>query len=119
MVDVLKPKPITGNSPSEFNARITLEYPSKIPDGAGGGTSTWVQAGDPVWAIISDFQSDEMVLAMQSTGVLIHKVRIRYRTDVKSTWRIGYAGKYWSLIGPPVDVAKSRRFLDLRAKETA
>ena len=123
---VLKEKPISGNSPSDFKARITLEYPVKTPDGAGGSTITWAVVQNPnspddprIWAIVNDFQSDEMVLAMQTTGALIHKIRIRYRTDVKSNWRIGYNGKYWSILGPPIDYMNQHRFLDLKAKETA
>ena len=111
-----KSKPITGNSPSDFNARITLEYLSKVPDGLAGETSTWVVV-DTVWAIVNDFQSDEMVLAMQTTGVLIHKIRIRYRPDVKSSWRIGLAGKYCNIIGPPTNPDKRRRWLDIKCKE--
>ena len=114
----MKPKPITGNSPSDFKARITLEYPVKTPDGAGGFTATWAVAAT-VWAVINEFQSDEMVMAMQTTGALIHKIRIRHRTDVRSNWRIGYNGKYWSILGPPIDFMNQHRFLDLKAKETA
>ena len=101
-----KSKPITGNSPSEFNARITLEYPVQVPDGGGGITKTWSIAAT-VWAIINDFQSDD------------RKIRIRYRTDIKSNWRIGYAGKYSNIIGTPTNPDKRRRWLDIRAKEAA
>ena len=112
---MLKPKPITGPSPSEFNARITLERPEKVPDGGGGFTSTWVLVAT-VWAIVNSYQSDEMTIAMQSTGLTIRKMRIRYRTDLKSNWRIGYRGKYLNLVGDPVDVNESHRWLDLKVK---
>ena len=116
MGNILKSKPITGNSPSEFNTRITLEYPVQVPDGGGGITKTWSIAAT-VWAIVNDFQSDEMVLAMATTGALIKKIRIRYRTDVKSNWRVGIDGKYSNIIGPPTNPDKRRRWLDLRVKE--
>lgn len=114
---MINPKPITGNSPSDFNARITLEYPSTVNNGMGGDAITWIVAAT-VWAIVNDFQSDEMVLAMQTTGVLIHKIRIRYRPDVKTSWRIGLSGKYCNIIGPPTNPDKRRRWLDIKAKET-
>jgi SPP1 family predicted phage head-tail adaptor len=110
-----KKRIITGPSPSEFNARITLEYPSKVPDGAGGYTATWVIAGT-VWAIVNSYQSDEMTVAMQTTGITIRKIRIRYRPDLKNNWRIGYMGKYLNLVGDPIDVNESHRWLDLRVK---
>jgi len=114
----LKPKRIMVSSPSEFNATITLERPSTVPDGMGGETQTWVVQAT-VRAIVNDFQSDEMVLAMQSTGVSIRKIRVWYRTDIKNSWRIGYAGKYWQIIGLPSDLNQQHRFLDFRVKEFA
>jgi len=82
-----KQRTITGPSPSEFNARLTLEYPSKVPDGGGGFTSTWVVAAT-IDAIVDEFQSEEMAIAMQSTALTVIKVKIRWRTDLKSNWRV-------------------------------
>ena len=115
---VLKPKPITGNSPSDFNTQITLERPATVPDGMGGFTATWVSVAT-IWAIMTGYQSDEMVIAMQSTGTVLYKIRIRYRTDVQASWHILHNGKYLTIIGPPVNVAQGNRFLDLRAREAA
>ena len=113
--DVLKSKPITGPSPSEFNARITLEYQTKIPDGGGGFTLTWVAAAT-VWAIANEFQSDETVIAMQFSPVKVIKVTIRYRTDLKSDWRVKYKGAYYNILGNPIDVDNRHRWLFFRIK---
>jgi SPP1 family predicted phage head-tail adaptor len=106
-----------GLGPHELSRRITLERPEKVPDGGGGFTSTWVVVAT-VWAKISTLRSDEAIIAMQTTGTAIHNIVIRFRTDVKTSWRIGYAGKYYNIIGPPIDLNKNHRFLDLKAKET-
>ena len=110
-----KPKPITGPSPSEFNCRITLEYPSKVPDGGGGFTSTWVVAAT-IDAIVDEFQSEEMAIAMQSTALTVMKVKIRWRTDLKSNWRVGYKGKYYNMMGNPVDIGGFHRWLFFRIR---
>ena len=119
----MKSKPITGPSPSEFNARITLEYPSKVPDGGGGSTVTWVAAsnqGDPakpsIGAIVNEFQSDETVIAMQFQALKVIKVTIRYRTDLKPDWRIKYKGDIYNILGKPIDVGNYHRFLFFRMK---
>lgn len=119
----MKSKPITGPSPSEFNARIALEYQTKIPDGGGGFTSSWVAAanqGDPanpsIAAIVNEFQSDETVIAMQFSPQKIIKVTIRYRSDLKSDWRVKFKGKYYNMVGDPIDVDNRLRWLFFRMK---
>jgi len=110
-----KPKPISGPSPSEFNARITLERPEKIPDGGGGFTSTWVVVAT-VSAIVDEFQSEEMAIAMQTTALTVIKMKIRWRTDLKSNYRVGYKGKYYNMMGNPVDIGGFHRWLFFRVK---
>ena len=119
----MKSKPITGPSPSAFNARITLEYQLKTPDGGGGSTVTWVAAsnqGDPakpsIGAIVNEFQSDETVIAMQFQALKVIKVTIRYRTDLKPDWRIKYKGDIYNILGKPIDVGNYHRFLFFRMK---
>ena len=108
---------VGGLGPHELSRRITLERPEKVPDGGGGFTSSWVVAAT-VWAKITTLRSDEAIIAMQTTGTVIHNIVIRYRTDVKTNWRIGYAGKFYNIIGPPIDLNKAHRYLDVKCKET-
>jgi len=110
-----KPNAITGPSPSEFNSRITLERPERVPDGGGGFTATWVEVAT-IWAIVDEFQSEEMVIAMQSTPKTILKVKIRYRSDLKSDWRVSYKGNYYNVMGRPVDIGGHHRWLFFRMK---
>jgi len=105
-------------SPSELDQRVTLEYQTKVSDGGGGFTTTWVAAAT-VWAKITTMRSSEAIVNMQATGSAVHNILIRYRTDVKSSWRVGHRGKYFSLIGPPIDLNMRREFLDMKAKEAA
>lgn len=114
----MKSKPLGGQlvSPADLNRRVTIEYPTRVADGMGGQTVTWTTA-DTVWAKISTLRTDEAILGMQNTSTAIHNVVIRYRTDVLSSWRITYGGKHYNIIGPPIDVNKAHRYLDIKVKE--
>jgi SPP1 family predicted phage head-tail adaptor len=98
---------------------VTLEYQTKTSDGMSAPVgSAWVVAAT-VWAKITTMRSTEAITNMQATGVAIHNILIRYRTDVKSSWRVGHRGKYFSLIGPPIDLNMRREYLDMKCKEVA
>ena len=114
----MKEPAFTGPSPMELNRRIELQAPTRTPDASGGFTTTYLVIAT-VWAKITTLRTDEAILAMQSTGTAIHNIVIRYRTDVKSSWRIKYGNKFYNVLGPPIDVNKAHRFLDLKCKEAA
>jgi len=102
----------------ELNQRISLQYKTRVSDGASGFTDTWNTAAT-VWAKISTLRSDEAIQAMATTGTAIHNITIRYRTDVRSNWRIKYGSRFFAIIGPPIDVNFKHEFLDIKCKETA
>lgn len=101
----------------DLQTYITLQYSTRAADGMGGFTTTWHDAAS-VWAKKTTHRSDEAVQAMATTGIAIHNYRIRWRRDVKSSWRIKEGNKYLNIIGPPAEVER-RKWLDLTAKETA
>lgn len=103
------------------NTRIKLQYKTRVPDGQGGFTDTWVDAPSgfsdgKIPAQKATHRSNEAVQAMATTGIATHNFRIRYRQDVKGSWRIMEGSKFMALIGPPIEVER-RRFLDLTCKE--
>lgn len=100
-----------------LNTRIELQALTKVSDGMGGFTSTFITVAT-VWAKKTTHRSDEAVQAMAMTGTAVHNFRIRYRTDVKSSWRIKEGNKFMAIIGPPIEVG-NREFLDITAKEAA
>jgi len=102
---------------SELNKRITLQAQTKTPDGAGGFQVVWVDMAT-IWAKKTTHRSDEAMQAMAMTGTAIHNYRIRYRTGIKSSWRIKDGDKYLNIIGPPIEVER-KRWLDIMCKEVA
>ena len=98
---------------------ITIQYPTKVSDGAGGFATTWNDL-ETVQAKKTTHRSDEAVQAMATTGTAIHNFRIRYRTDIKSSWKIRENGKLMNIIGPPILVREGvMRYLDVVCKEAA
>lgn len=104
---------------ADFKKRITLQSETKTADGMGGFTSAWKDEAT-VWAKKTTHRSDEAIQAMQITGIAIHNFRIRYREDIKSSWRIKEDDKYMNIVGPPIEIwGIGSRWLDITAKETA
>ena len=102
----------------DLNHRITLQYKTFVSDGMGGRTETWNTAAT-VWCKKTPHRSNEAVQAMKETGKLTINYRIRYRSDVRASWRILDGNRYFAIIGPPisVDLGPGRRFLDITAIE--
>jgi len=101
----------------EMNHQVSLQYKTRVADGMGGWTDTFVTAAT-VWAKITTMRSDEAINAMATTGTAIHNITIRYRTDVRANWRVRYGSRYFAIIGPPIDVNFKHEFLDIKCKET-
>lgn len=57
-----------------------------------------------VWAEVLQRGSRETYRQSQIVGDMTHLVRIRARSDVKSSMRLKWGTRYLNLIGPPVDV---------------
>jgi SPP1 family predicted phage head-tail adaptor len=102
----------------ELNHQVELQRSSRVADGMGGFTTTFVTIAT-VWAKMTTLRSDEAIQAMATTGTAIHNITIRYRTDVKAAWRVRYGSRYFAIIGPPIDVNFKHEFLELKCKETA
>lgn len=104
-------------SPADLNKRITLQHPSKAPDGMGGFTVTWTDAAT-VWAAVWPVGASEAAQAGQTTMTVTHRIRIRYRSIVKAGWRISYAGRYFNIVAV-IDPNSAHRWLDILCKEAA
>ncbi len=104
-------------SPSDFNKRIVLQYQTKVADGMGNFTVTWVEAAT-VYAAIWPTSANEMIAANALSMVVTHRIRIRWRGAVKSNWRIKFGEKYYNIISI-VNPNMGNRYLDILAKEAA
>ena len=104
-------------SPSELDKRVTLQHQTRTPDGMGGFTVTWTDAAT-VWAAIWPVSASETIQAAQATMTVTHRIRIRFRSVLKASWRIAWAGRYFNIVSI-IDPNMAHRWLDIMVKESA
>jgi SPP1 family predicted phage head-tail adaptor len=101
----------------DLNKQIELQYTTKVPDNMGGFVNTFVTSAT-VWATIWPTSANEMVAANATSMVVTHKIRIRFRTAIKPSWRIKYGDKFYSIVSI-INPNMANRWLDIMAKEAA
>jgi SPP1 family predicted phage head-tail adaptor len=100
----------------ELRHRITLQYQTKVSDSMGGFTAIWVTAATvfaKAWAV----SSVEQVAGMQTNLIRVQKFKIRFRSVLKSSWRIKWGDRYFNITG--IDPDEKNEFLFLTCKEVA
>ena len=95
--------------------RIMLQRPAKTED-EGGGRRVVYQDVANVWASVEPISSREYFFAQQERADVTHKIRIRFRTDVKNNWRVRY-GSAQFLVDSIIDIGGERRFMELLSHE--
>jgi SPP1 family predicted phage head-tail adaptor len=101
----------------DMRHRITLQHPTRAPDGMGGFTNTWTDAAT-VWAAIWPVSALETIQAAQTGMTITHRIRTRYRANLKASWRISWAGRTFSIVSI-IDPNTGHRWLDIMCKEAA
>lgn len=102
----------------DLNKRISIEAPTKVSDGMGGFASGYVTIVSSVPAAIWPVSSAETIQANSATLIITTKIRIRYRSVMKSGWRIKYGNRYFSIVSI-IDQNERHEYLDLLCKEAA
>lgn len=85
-------------SGSELDQRITLQSRSVAKDAYGQDTITWVDVAT-VWAQCQAVRGREFFAAAQVQQEQTVKVRIYYRADVSTTWRLLWLGQPHDITG--------------------
>lgn len=101
----------------DLNKRIELQYSTKVSDGMGGFSTTFVTAAT-VFCAIWPISALEQVQAMATTMTISHRIRIRYRSVLKSFWRIKFGTRYFSIVSI-LNPSERNEWLDLLCKEAA
>jgi SPP1 family predicted phage head-tail adaptor len=103
--------------PEDLDKRITLQYSTKVSDGAGGFTTTWVDAAS-VFAAIWPTSASEVTAANSTTMVISHRIRIRFRSVLKASWRVKYKSRYFNIVSI-LNPNEAGEWLDIMCKEAA
>lgn len=100
----------------ELDKRIDIQAPTKTSDNMGGFTVTWVNVGASIPAAVWPVTAKEQIVAQAEKIIITHRIRIRYRSGIRGTWRIKYAGKYFNIVSI-IDQNSRHQWLDILAKE--
>ena len=98
-----------------LNKRITIEAPTRASDGMGGFDNTWSEIADDVAAAIWPVSANEQIKAMGAVMTMTHRIRIRYRSDIRSSWRLKYKNDYFDIVSI-VNPNMANRALDIMVK---
>ena len=81
----------------KFDQRVTLfsRGPATL-DAAGQDDITWVEVAT-VWAQRITQRSAEALAAAQISDDVVVELHIRYRADVRTTWRLEWAGQGYDI----------------------
>ena len=99
----------------DLKKRIILQYQTRVPDGMGGFTISWVDHAT-VYASIWPVSASEIVSANSLTMVISHRIRIRYRSVLKPSWRVKFGNRFFSIVSI-LNLSENNRILDLMCKE--
>lgn len=99
-----------------LNKRINFEAQTKTPDGMGGWIVIWKTVASSIAAGIWPISASEQVQAAQVVMTVSHRIRIRYRSILKASWRIRFGTRYFSIISI-INPNEKREMFDLLCKE--
>jgi len=102
----------------ELNKRIEVQAASKVSDGMGGFTSTFNTIAT-VFCAIWPTSANQTIASAQPLGTITHRIRIRWRSNFRSTWRLKFGERIFDIVGPPINPNEKNEFLDIMAKEIA
>jgi len=100
-----------------MNKRVLIQYPTKIGDDMGGFIDTWTD-GDTVFCSIWPISATEQIQSSASTMIASHRIRMRYRSDIKANWRLKYHHSYYNVVSI-INHNMANRMLELLVKEAA
>ena len=102
----------------DLNKRIDLIATTKVGDGMGGITETDITVASSIPAAIWPTSAKDMTVMNSTTMVISHRVRVRYRSVLRSSWRLKFGNRYFAIVSI-IDPNEEHKFLDLMCKESA
>ena len=86
-----------GAQAGRFDERVTLKSRTTTADAVGQDAITWVTVAT-VWAQRINQRSAEAFAAAQVGDDDVVELHIRYRADVRTTWRLELGGQGYDII---------------------
>lgn len=102
----------------DLNKRIDLIATTKVGDGMGGFTETDITVASSIPAAIWPTSAKDITAMNSTTMIISHRVRIRYRSVLRSSWRLKFGNRYFAIVSI-IDPNEEHKMLDLMCKEAA
>ncbi len=83
---------MSGRDPGRLRERVTIETPTRTPDGAGGAAVGWSVLATVAAEVIS-FKGATLVAGEREEAREPYRVVIRYRDDVTAEMRLRWRGR--------------------------
>lgn len=99
-----------------LNKRITIQKVTRMDDLQGGYATTYTNR-TKAWAQIRAITARATDQYEQMTPEILHRIIIRYRSDVKVTDRVLVGTRVFELLGPPINVDEQGAYLQLECRE--
>ncbi len=99
----------------DLKKRITLQSMTKTADGMGGFSIVWKDEAI-ISAAIWPVSASEQVQAMQTTMTISHRIRVRYRTNVRASYRVNFGTRYFNIVSI-INPNEANKYLDIMVKE--
>ena len=98
----------------DLKHRITIQAPTRVPDGMGNTDNTWTDRAT-ICAAIWPVSAKEQIQSMGVVMTMSHRIRIRYRSDIRSNWRLKYKNSLFNIVSI-VNPNMENRMLDIIVK---
>lgn len=92
--------------------RVTLQSRAAGADVLGQPSGAWATVAE-VWARARPLRSRELFAAGQVQNITDVEFTIRWRSDIRSTWRVLWRGVPHDITGEPIDVDGQGVWLEL------
>ena len=102
----------------DLNKRIDIIATTKVGDGMGGFSETDTTVASSIPAAIWPTSAKDITAMNSTTMIISHRVRIRYRSVLRSSWRLKFGNRYFAIVSI-IDPNEEHKMLDLMCRESA
>jgi len=82
----------------------------------GNFSTTWEDVCT-VWSRILPTSAKESRISEKETMTISHTLFIRYRRDIRPSWRVKFKNRYFAIVGGPVNPEECNEWLDMNLLE--
>jgi len=100
-----------------LNKRIEIQAPTRTGDGMGGFNVIFNTIAT-VFCAIWPVSAKEITALNTTTLEVTHRIRIRYRSVFKASWRIKFGNRYFAIVSV-LNPEEKNEWLDIMAKQAA